>query len=390
LSRSAFVRVSLAACLALLAGAALAAAPEGVALHCSPKPVMANEDGAWSLTLRMVNLSGYGVYGDSLSLAVLPSVPEAGAGAAAASAASGERHLQTPGGAETISAGDSVEATVDVPASAPSARIVVRFHAHDHDGRPFFVADTVVADGSVLDARYPSTLVRAGGRTVELVKVAADPEAAGGAGVLLLPGEGTEARGMLVSASRLARAGIAVVIVGAPGCGRSQGPDDLAGPASRAAALAGLDTLLHMPQVDRARVGAWGISRGGTLALALALDQPAAFRAVAAQAAGYDLWATWRAASPADRAAIEAAAGRDSAGWRARSPLLRAATLQPALLVVHGERDPIVPAAGAHAFAEAARAAGHGVTARFLPSAQHTLGATDAMRFLVQQLNAPR
>jgi dipeptidyl aminopeptidase/acylaminoacyl peptidase len=219
-----------------------------------------------------------------------------------------------------------------------------------------------------------------------MVRVPAPGEAASGAGVLLLPGEGLDAGDLLVPAHRLAQRGVTCVIVAAPGRGRSSGPDDFAGRASLAAALAGLDTLARQPGVDPGRLAAWGISRGGTVALLLALERPAALRAVIAQSASYDLWASHRAAVPADRPAIEAAAGRDSAGWRERSPLLRAASIKPAVLVLHGELDDVFPAGPAHAFAEAATAAGANVTGRFPPQGRHALTPVEASRFLQAQL----
>jgi dipeptidyl aminopeptidase/acylaminoacyl peptidase len=232
-------------------------------------------------------------------------------------------------------------------------------------------------------------MARAGGRDFEMVKVPAPPEAANGAGVLLLPGEASEAAAMLVPAARLARQGVSVVIVNSPGRGRTKGPDDCAGPASRAAALAALDTLAHMPGVLASRLGAWGVSRGGTVALEISLDRPGALRAVAASSACYDLWAAYRAASPAGKAAILASAGTDSSAWRARSPLLRAADFKPVVLVHHGEKDAVYSPAAAHAFVEAVKAGGGAAVGRFAPSGTHELPNNEPIRFLQSRLAPP-
>jgi predicted esterase len=366
------------------AGPALAAAPAGFTFHVVPDTLQSNEDGVWELDVRMVNASAAGVYGDSLLLIVTPE------GAARGGPGVASRPLLVPAQSRNLSAGEDVSTRVSVAASASRARLEVRFYAHVMSGETFEARGVAVASGSVLDGRYPALLARVGGRTVEMVKVPAAPDVAGGAGVLLLPGEDTDAFGPLVAAARLARNGVSVVIVSAPGRGGSQGPDDFAGPASRAAALAGLDTLLLVPGVERARIGAWGISRGATLALLLAIEKPGTFGAVAAQSGCYDLHAAWRAATPAGRASLEAAAGRDSAAWRERSPLSRAAGMRTPTLVYHGERDAVFPVAQARAFADAVEAAGGAVISRLQSAGTHELSFTEPIRYLQSRLSAPR
>lgn len=360
-----------------------AAPPAGFSFGVLPDTLRSNEDGLWLLDVRVVNGTGRGIYGDSLLLVVTPAgEPPGGPGAVTLL-------LPVPAGAKDLSAGDSAVTRLSVGATAARARLEVRLHAHTLAGEVFEARGVALATGSVLEDRYPARTARVADRAVEWVKVVPPAGAANGAGVLLLPGEGLAARAMLAPAARLAREGFSVVIVSAPGRGGSQGPDDFAGPASRAAALAALDTLLGLPGVERSRVGAWGVSRGATLALALALERPGTFAAVAAQGGCYDLWAVHRAAPPELRQAIEAAAGRDSAGWRARSPLVRAGELRAALLVHHGERDGVFPVASARAFADAARAGGGDVLARVQPGAGHELPVAEALRFLRSRLATP-
>jgi len=363
-------------------GVALATPPAGFTFVVSPDTLQSNEDGLWELAVRMVNGTGLGVYGDSLLLFVTPAGEQPGGPGTVA------RPLPMATMTKDLSAGDSTTTRVSVGATAARARVELRLYAHGPTGVAFEASGVAIAAGSVLEERYPAMLARVGERAVEMVKVPAAPDVAGGAGVLLLPGE--DASGLLLPASRLARNGVSVVIVSAPGRGGSQGPADFAGPASRAAALAGLDTLLRMPGVERTRVGAWGISRGATLALLLAIEKPGVFGAVAAQAACYDLAAAWRAADPAGRAAIEAAAGRDSSAWGALSPLSRAAGLRTPALVYHGERDAVFPVAQARAFADAVQAGGGAVVVRLQPAGAHQLPFTEPIRFLQSRLAAPR
>lgn len=331
--------------------AAAAAAPSGVTLECRPATISANEEGSWRFAVLVRNATDRGVYGDSLVLTIRPD----------GGAAPVRTRLVLPKSAETMSAGDSLASEILVNASAPRARLEVDFHWHGTGGGPLVASGSIVAAGSVLEDAWPARIARVSGRDVEMRRIVPGDGVATVGGVLLLPGEGLDPREVLVPAARLAGLGLAVVVVGAPGRGRTQGGDDLAGAASRAAALAGLDTLLRLPGVDPARVGVWGISRGGTLALELALERPAAFRAVAAQSASYD--------QPVTR---------------------RAASFKPALLVLHGEKDAVHPAAPAHAFGEAVKAAGGEVVTRFLPQGGHALAFAEAARFLGLRLTAGR
>ena len=391
--KSAKLASTLAVVGALLLGAALTALVTGraaraaerspLSVQCLPDSVAANEEGAWTFIVRVANRSEMGLYGDSLVFSVVPM------GAAPGTPAPAGRRLVLPEAAKSMSGGDSLDTEITVSASARRATLVVRFYSHNGAGKAIPGEARITASGSVLEARFPSTVTKVSGREVELIRMPAPSEVANGGGALLLPGELTDAAEMLVPAWRLAQQGVSVVIVNAAGRGRSQGADDFAGPAASAAALAGLDSLLMMAGVEPARIGVWGVSRGGTLALRLALERPPVFTAVAVQGASYDLWASWRASSPAGRAAIEAAAGRDSAGWKARSPLLNAASFRPELFVAHGERDSVFPAAPAHAFAGAVAAAGRTVVSKFPPQGQHALPPADPTRFLQTRLSPP-
>lgn len=336
-----------AACLVFAAGAAHAA--PAVTLRCDPARIQADENGAWVFALTIRNDGSMGAYGDSLVLEIAPD----GSGPVRT------QKLRLPGTADAISAGDSVASQVSIAATAARARLTFRWYAHAADGGTAVAGATLNAAGSVLEDRYPATVARVGGRDVEMVKVPAEAGAAIGAGVLLLAGEDADAREQLVAASRLAGSGLHVVIVNAPGRGRSTGAGGGDGAAARAGALAAYDTLARMPGVDRARLGAWGVSLGGTVALRLAIEKPARFHAVVVQAARYD-------------------------GLSTRAI---AATKVP-ILVLHGEKDGVNPSARAHAFADAVLAAGGVLESRFPPNAGHTFASPEAARFLRNRLTS--
>lgn len=322
----------------LLAAATAHAAAVTVTVRCEPSQLQADENGSWVFTTVLRNDGATGAYGDSVLLDILPE------GAPART-----QKLFLAGATQALSAGDSVETQVNIVATAARARLVVRYFAHASDGTSAVASATVTAAGSVLEDRYPAGTLRAGGQGFEFVKVRPDEGAANGAGVLVLTGEALATRELLVPASRLAALGCAVVIVRVPAAEVADAP-------ARAAAWAALDTLVALG-AKRDACGAWGVSRGGTLALQLAAEKPAAFRAVAAQSARYE------GLSPKTAPAIRAA-----------------------LLVLHGEQDAVNAAAGAHAFAQAAVQAAGGATGKFLPAGRHDLPATEAVRFLKAKL----
>ncbi len=362
-------------------------APAPATMYSTQDTLQSDEDGHWPVTLRIVNPSEYGLYGDSLFLLVesrdadgrpVPSKP---------------RPLMLTAAAMSITGGDSLSFDMALPAEADQALLVFRFFAHDHEGHVVSLADTVHASGSVLSTLCPSEIIRVRGRDVEIVRVASRSGAAPSPGILVLPAEGSGARSMLVTAVRVARLGYALVLVSPTGAGRSTGPDDFAGPMSIAAAAAALDTLARMPGVDAGRLAVWGTSNGGTLGLLLAADRPQ-LRAVVAQSAGYDTWATYRFADPERRRVILAQAGRDSAGWRARSPLARSASLKAAVFVLHGETDALLPASQAHALVERLGRRAVPAESHFFPRAAHVLppfeAYREAMRFLDKSLGVSR
>lgn len=139
--------------------------------------------------------------------------------------------------------------------------------------------------------------------------------------------------------------------------------------------------------VDARRIGAWGHSAGGHLAALLGLtwdvpelegnsDTPGVstrVQAVAPLAGAYDLSQFRRPDGPTARF-LGAPAPTVPARARAASPLAYARPDAPPFLIVHGEKDEIVPFAQAVTFTDAMRAAGADVTLLPIPGANHLFG----------------
>ncbi|HVL51841.1 MAG TPA: alpha/beta fold hydrolase [Actinomycetota bacterium] len=145
--------------------------------------------------------------------------------------------------------------------------------------------------------------------------------------------------------------------------------------------LNGFDALAALPEgrlLDVTSVAVAGHSAGGQLALWLAGERasssgghPAVGR-VAALAAVTDLQGAWEHGVGSD--AVEALLGgppqRHPARYRAASPVERLPLGVPQL-VVHGERDRIVPPAASSLYAQRAKSLGDDVVLRIVPRSGH-------------------
>ncbi len=376
MSRRAALR--LAALLALLAlpaagpSARAADAPGGVTLEMLADTVSANEAGQWPIDFVLHNQGQFGFELDSLALVTTPRAgPQAGR--------SSRNPMRFALGRDAVGSGEDKPLHYQFPAGPVDTRLALEIAGHTRDVPAIRLTAAVLARAYDITALHPSTLVRADGRTRELVRLPAANMPANGIGVLWLPDEGAEPAAEIPLALRLSDLGFTVVIAYPPGTGRSDGPADFAGPASQAAAKAALDTLAAQPGVDPARLAAWGTGTGGTLALLLA-ETRAGLRAVVAQSAHVDPWASFRALAPGARARFVAEAGRDSAAWRARSPLASEAKLAVPVLLLHGEKDAVAPADPVHALAVALRARSVPMDELFDRTAGHALPQAIAMR----------
>ncbi len=353
---------------ALAPTAASADEASRVSMTVRPDTIVAGLDQTWPLRVEISNHSDYGLYLDSLVVTVTPKQ------AGAAPRRLVVRALSTG----SVSSGDVAGLAIGIPAGDADASVALEMHAHDMQQPSIVATGTSFARAFDLERVCPSRVVKVAGRDAEMA-IATPGENANGAGVLLLPDEGSVGTDERQLAIQLARGGFVALVLAPPGAGRSKGPADFAGPASLAAAQAALDTLATRTGGATAKLAAWGRGHGGTLALLVATKRPG-LAGVIAERATMDPWASYRALAGPERAAFAAAAGRDSAAWRARSPLANAASIRTPVLVLHGEQDVKAPASAAHALVSTLQASQVKVESKFYPAASDSLPAADAGR----------
>ncbi len=139
--------------------------------------------------------------------------------------------------------------------------------------------------------------------------------------------------------------------------------------------------LATLPWVDGARVGIWGSSYGGTLAVYALLRKPGLFRAGVAGAPAVDPHAFG-----SDDVAIVRRPQTHPEAFR-RGALQYAGNLRDALLIIHGMQDDVVPFATSVALAEELMRQGKDFDFAFAPAATH--GWTQRphyARYLLQRL----
>lgn len=125
---------------------------------------------------------------------------------------------------------------------------------------------------------------------------------------------------------------------------------------------AALATLKSRPDVDPARLGVYGYSLGGTFAINLAARHPE-LRGVCIAGA----FASWASIASDHVPILGTLLIRDGIDAVEFAPRLAPRPL----LIVHGDRDSVVPHHHARAIEEAARAAGVDVTCMIVPGADH-------------------
>jgi dipeptidyl aminopeptidase/acylaminoacyl peptidase len=335
--------------------------------------IEADDQLQWSIPLQVQNRFPVGVYIDSLTCEVENLDP--GEPPSARRSMLELSHIVREASA---SAGESHAFTFTAPAIAEHARLTFRIGLYRADKRRTSLTTVVEALPGPVTRDHPSQFLTVDGRRVEYVLFPAGRDSQ--PGLVLVHGHGSHARRMLRNALRIAPRGYTVMLVSMPGYGQSEGSPDWMGPATVRALSAALDRLEAEPGVNPKRIAAWGVSRGAG-AVARFAQERADLAAAIAESGTYDLWAIWRAAAsmPERQAAIVRDAGADSAAWRARS-----AALQPknpsALLVLHGEKDPLAPVAQARGFAESLKARGAEVESRYFPNSGHDLPPAAVMQ----------
>lgn len=201
------------------------------------------------------------------------------------------------------------------------------------------------------------------------------------AAVALVHGAWVNREGLLPVAEWLhRRGGFSVLLFDLRGGGESDGDTVTFGHHERADLLGAVDYLRARPDVDPARIGAYGSSMGAAVALLAAADAPE-LAAVVADSAYTNLEAligrSFRAFTGLPSfpfAPLVVGLAERQTGLRAAhiAPLNAIARISPRpVLLVHGEADPLIPASESHALFAAA---GEPKELWVVPGAGHTQG----------------
>jgi len=200
----------------------------------------------------------------------------------------------------------------------------------------------------------------------------------GAPALILIHGSESHAASLDWLAAWAARRGYVAAALSQPGFGGSEGKPDFAGPGTVAALQEGYAWVRSLPGVDPDRLGLWGVSRGAVAAANLATAGPLpGLRALVLQAGAYDLLAP-ELARLRQRLLPEVAAEREGgleAALRRRSALYRAERIPCPVLLLHGDRDEVIPESQSRRLAERLQALGKPCTYRCYPGRGHFLPA---------------
>ncbi len=368
------------------AGAILAASSDAPAADPSVAPsthlelpsyqVSADDQFRWSIPIKVVNATAGGIYNDSLQVVIEDLDP-------------GQRQrgrkqtitiTKVAESVFSLSAGDSAIFKYTGVALAEHARVSFHLYSHSADGKRFECEGTMEVYPGGVSRQFPSRFLRDKKRLVEYVIVPEVWPPRRSPALLILHGEDGHARQLLRLAWDLANHGYTSMLVSLPGYGQSSGPPDFGGPATLKALRRALDLLRHAQNVDSTRIAVWGVSQGATVAALLAAERKD-LKAVVLQSGIYDLTAAYRGTTSEEfRRILEAEAGPRGAGWRRRSPLGLSARLSAPVLLLHGEHDPVSPAAQANEFAASLRSAGRSVSLQIFPEAGHFIPMIEARK----------
>lgn len=270
-------------------------------------------------------------------------------------------------------------------APAPAGRAAIVYEQLDREGTATLPALEVVVEA----ADY-----RVDGRRVEALILrpmqSADPSPA----LFMIPGHGRSARDNLPLAAQFARAGYVVMTVAQPGYGQSEGAPDFVGPATIAALIEGAKILSNREDVDPARVGVYGYSRGA-LAAALMAVRTSFFRAAIFGGGIYDFETAYNEIQlEGIRANMATEAGLSAEAVAARSPLREMERLEASVLILHGGQDANAPLSQAQALKARLAALGKPHDLVIIPGGDHALSVPDvlepALSFLSRTLGQPR
>lgn len=169
--------------------------------------------------------------------------------------------------------------------------------------------------------------------------------------------------------------GISLACISLPGSGKSSGPGRFVGPQSVAAVRRALDLLAARPDVDKQRMGVWGLG-DGAVAAGLMMDSGGRLRVVILQSGTYDMVHFWPRAHLLTKLSILRQVWPSRRALKERSVIDR---LPPSVsckvLILHGKKDKHAPLSQAERLAAALRERGAEVETRFFPDAGDRLGS---------------
>lgn len=357
---------SLLACLCIVPAHAA-----GARFTIVPDTLRADEDGTWHASVRLANDGELGVYPDSLTLEQWSLDPDSSMTARhQVRSLDGLVRIMSPAGA-----GEASGFEWTAPAEFMTGRLRFTILAHDAAKNPIRLTSDVVVTGSDFDDANPSRIVGTPG--TELIVMPAENKPAPAIVVVLAPG--VSARSQTRWARGLHQRGYAVVLVSAPGWGRSKGTSDRSGLADVTAADAGVRTALAEPGIDPARVTLWGLGRGATTALLTATKHPSLAGIVAIDGA-LDPTTEYQTLKGDEREEFARVMGKHAARWKDRSPVAQATRIAAPVLIVQTDEAPVRDPAPATEFVARRTAAKLFVESRIHGNEANPIRRRDAQR----------
>lgn len=199
-----------------------------------------------------------------------------------------------------------------------------------------------------------------------------------------------------------ASAGYVVIKPDFRGYGTSWGAPQSAyySPAHNADILNLTSSLSLYQPVDASRIGLFGHSMGGHVALDVVTVAPGRFKAAVIASAGVgqigDMYARWKPRSDVDNPEAVVERNRitklfgdpahDPAFWAKVSPITYARQITTPLLLSHGTADKVIPVRYTQQLSAALAAAGHPATTYIQPGAGHVYAGTDKATLIAQSL----
>ena len=160
-------------------------------------------------------------------------------------------------------------------------------------------------------------------------------------GVIFLHGHGSSAWDASLIGYFLTRAGFAVFIPSMIGYGLSEGESDFNGPETVKGVIDGVKIFLKEKNVDKNRVGIWGISRGATVAALIVTKEPLLFKAAIFQSGAYEMKSSYETTKipGIKRVMLEEMGGKNKDQFFVRSPIYQIEKVLCPILILHGAQD---------------------------------------------------